>query len=353
MSKIKTVCTGTITPDFMEKLQEVCDIKMGGYAVTGNNTMAEDELISLLSGCEIAIIGYENATRRVIESCPELKLIVCPRGNPVNIDCEAAAEHNIPVVNTPARNANSVAEMMVAQMISLCRQTTSANHEIKHGRYLGEAVEDVYAPNECEDVVWMLDREDGPYNHYRGPEISYRTMGLIGYGAIGSRVRHLLSSFDMNFLVYDPYFPAERAEKEGVTLCSMEEVFQNSDFVSLHCAVTPQTTGMIGAEQFKMMKPTAYFINTARGKIVRQKDLVEALENGEIAGAALDVFWNEPLPANHPLLKMSNVIITPHIAGASTDVPTCHSRMVYNDIIHYLNNEPLEHFFNKKYFKDV
>lgn len=351
MDKVKTVCTGTITPEFMEKLKDYCDITMGGYALTGLNTMPEDELIALLEGAEIAIIEYESVTRKVIENSPSLRLIVCPRGKPVNIDCEAAAEHGIPVVNTPARNANSVAEYVVSQMISVCRQLGCANFEIKNGRYLGDPVEDVYAPTERDDVVWMLDEEDNPYKCYRGPEISYRTMGFIGFGAIGARVKHLLSGFDMNFLVYDPYLPEAVAEKEGVTLCSMEEVLKNSDFVSVHCAVTPQTTGMIGAEQFDMMKPTAYFINTARGKIVRQKDLVEALENGKIAGAVLDVFWSEPLPANHPLLKMRNVLITPHIAGASNDVPACQSRMVFKDILHYINREPMEHVYNRALLK--
>ena len=348
MEKIKTACTGEITPDFMEKLKEICDIRIGGYVVTGVNSMPEDELISFVGDAEIAIIGFENMTENVMKNCPNLKLIVCPRGNPVNIDSEAAARLGIPVINTPARNANSVAELVVSQMISLCRQLGCADREIRGGRYLGEAVEDVYAPTECSDVVWLLDQEDCPYRTYNGPEISYRTMGMIGFGAIGARVRQLLRGFDMNFLVYDPYLPAEAAEKNDVKLCSMEEVLKNSDFVSVHCAVTPQTTGMIGAEQFAMMKPSAYFINTARGKIVRHRDLVEALENGVIAGAALDVFWNEPLPANHPLLTMRNVLITPHIAGASTDVSTCHSRMVYNDILHYTKAEPMEHVFNRK-----
>ena len=117
----------------------------------------------------------------------------------------------------------------------------------------------------------MLDEEDSPFKRYRGPEISYRTMGFIGFGAIGARVKHLLNGFDMNFLVYDPYLPAEIAEKEGVKLCSLDEVLAGSDFVSVHCAVTPQTTGMIGAEEFKKMKPTAYFINTARGKIASSR----------------------------------------------------------------------------------
>ena len=118
--------------------------------------------------------------------------------------------------------------------------------------------------------------EDSPFKRYRGPEISYRTMGFIGFGAIGARVKHLLNGFDMNFLVYDPYLPAEIAEKEGVKLCSLDEVLAGSDFVSVHCAVTPQTTGMIGAEEFKKMKPTAYFINTARGKIADRRGVTKA-----------------------------------------------------------------------------
>ena len=348
MGKVKTICTGTITPEFLEKLREYCDIRMGGYALTGENTMSEEEIIALLKGAEIAIIEYEEVTERVINSLPALRLIVCPRGKPVNIDCAAAAKRGIPVVNAPGRNANSVAEVVVAQMISLCRQLGRANQEIKAGHYLGDPVEDIYAPTECSDVVWMLDQEDSPFRKYRGPEISYRTMGFIGYGAIGSRIRKLLSGFDMEFLVYDPYLPEEVAIREKVNLCSLETLLKNSDFVSVHCAVTPQTTGMIGAEHFALMKPTAYFINTARGKIVQHRALVEALQNGEIAGAALDVFWNEPLPANHPLLKMPNVLITPHIAGASDDVPSCHSRMIYTDIMHYLNGEPMNNVYNRK-----
>lgn len=161
----------------------------------------------------------------------------------MNIDCEAAAERGIPVVNTPARNANSVAELVVSQMISVCRQPGCANHEIKNGRYLGEPVDDIYAPTDRDDVVWMLDEEDSPFKRYRGPEISYRTMGFIGFGAIGARVKHLLNDFDMNFLVYDPYLPAEIAEKEGVKLCSLDEVLAGSDFVSVHCAVRHRRLG--------------------------------------------------------------------------------------------------------------
>jgi D-3-phosphoglycerate dehydrogenase len=151
----------------------------------------------------------------------------------------------------------------------------------------------------------------------------------------------------MQYIAYDPYCPPAIAEKYNVKLVSIEEVLKRSDFVSIHCKVTNETIGLIGAAQFKMMRKEAYLINTARGSIIRQKDLVEALQAGEIAGAVLDVFWREPLPANHPMLNMRNVLITPHIAGASYDVPTCHSRMVMRDVLHYINKEDMEHVYNR------
>lgn len=351
MAKIKTVCTATITDRYMEELQKYCDITVDGWIKTGD-FLPEEQLIQLFQGAEIIIVEYEDITRRIIESLPDLKLIVCPRGTPVNIDCEAAAERGIPVVNTPGRNANSVAEFVVSSMISIARQIGCANHEVKNGRYLDGPVSDIYAPSDKDDVVWSLEDEDSPFKRYKGFEITGRTMGFIGFGAIGARVAELLKGFEMECLAYDPYCPPALAEKYGVKLVSMEEVLQTADFVSVHCKVTPETTGMIGAEQFKLMRKDAFFINTARGLIVRQKDLVEALEQGEIAGAVLDVFWREPLPENHPLLKMRNVQITPHIAGASYDVPTCHSRMVLRDIQHYLNHEEMEHVYNRKFLQN-
>jgi len=344
--KIKTVCTATITDRYMEELGKYCDVKVAGWIVTGD-FLSKEELIKLFQGAEIVIVEYEEITRHIIENLPDLKLIVCPRGTPVNIDCQAAAERGIPVVNTPGRNANSVAEFVISSMISIARQIGCANHEVKNGRYLADPVDDIYAPSDQDDVVWSLEAEDSPFKRYKGYEITGRTMGFIGFGSVGVRVAELLKGFEMNCIAYDPYCPPAMAEKYGVKLVSLEEVLQNSDFVSVHCKVTEETIGLIGAAQFKMMRKDAYFINTARGSIVRQKDLVEALQAGEIAGAALDVFWREPLPANHPLLKMRNVQITPHIAGASYDVPTCHSRMVMRDVLHYINKEGMEHVYNR------
>ena len=181
----------------------------------------------------------------------------------------------------------------------------------------------------------MLDEEDSPFKRYRGPEISYRTKGFIGFGAIGARVKHPLNGFDMNFLVYDPYLPAEIAEKEGVKLCSLDEVLAGSDFVSVHCAVTPQTTGMIGAEEFKKMKPTAYFINTSRSGLVDEKALWQALKDHKIMGAALDVYDREPPGKDYPLVTLDNVTLSPHMAGGSRDAFTQSPGMLAREMLSF------------------
>jgi len=189
--KIKTVCTATITDRYMEELGKYCDVKVAGWIVTGD-FLSEEELIKLFQGAEIVIVEYEEITRHIIENLPDLKLIVCPRGTPVNIDCQAAAERGIPVVNTPGRNANSVAEFVISSMISIARQIGCANHEVKNGRYLADPVDDIYAPSDQDDVVWSLEAEDSPFKRYKGYEITGRTMGFIGFGSVGVRVAELL-----------------------------------------------------------------------------------------------------------------------------------------------------------------
>jgi D-3-phosphoglycerate dehydrogenase len=342
--KIKTLITGTIVDKYMRELEKYCDITVAGWIKTGE-LMGENELISAIKGAEIIIVEYEQVTKRVIESSDTLKLIVCPRGTPVNIDYKAAAEKGIPVVYAPGRNANSVAEYIVSSIINISRQLTRATCEVKNGRFLGEPVEDVFAPSEHDDVVWSVGEDESPFKLYKGYEICGRTIGFIGFGAVGARTCELLRGMEMRVIAFDPYCAPAFTEKYSAELMGLDEVFEQSDFISVNCAVTPETTGMIGEKQFSLMKPTAYLINTARGCIIRQKDLVEALQENKLAGAVLDVFWSEPLPCNHPLISMPNVIITPHIAGASYDVPTFHSKMVAEEIGLYASGRPQKRVF--------
>ena len=286
----------------------------------------------------------------MLDACPNLKLIACTRGNPVNIDRAAASARRIPIINTPGRNANSVAEFLLGALIGLIRCIPLSFHQIRGGRYLGPPSDDIYRVPQRDDIVWGLsmNQDDNPFKTYEGYELFHRTFGMIGYGAVGRRLSRFLKAMDMRVVIYDPYLPREAAEAEGVEMLSLDELLRTSDFVSLHCKVTEETKGMIGEREFSLMKPTAVFINTARGIIVQQRALMEALEQRKIGGAVLDVFWEEPLPANHPLLKMDNVVFTPHIAGSSADVTIHHSIMIVEDVERFINGESLHYLFNKE-----
>ena len=187
-----------------------------------------------------------------------------------------------------------------------------------------------------------------PFLVYQGIEMYGRSFGMIGYGAVGRRLARFLKAMDVRVCVYDPYLPEEAFAAEGIEKMEKDELIRSCDFVSLHCKVTEETKNMFGEREFSLMRPDAVFINSARGVIVNQKALMDALEQKRIAGAVLDVFWEEPLPANHPLLKMDNVVITPHIAGASLDVPKQHSVMIASDVLAFTRGEPMKNVFNRR-----
>lgn len=344
-----TIVTAEIVEPFLSQLKDQCDVRFFGWSVEAGRILTEDACIEAFRDAEVLVVGYETLTQRVLESCPNIKLIAIPRGNPVNVHLPTANQRGIPVLFTPARNANAVAELVIGLTLSLIRQIARANHEIKNGRFLFPPTEDVYRVSDKDDIVWgFVQKDPSPFLEYYGYELYGKNFGLVGYGAIGRRVARFLQAMDVNVLAYDPYLPPKVAEEDGVTLLSLDELLRTSDIVSLHCKVTEETKGMIGAREIALMKPTAILINTARGVVIDQHALVEALENKRLAGAALDVFWQEPLPENHPILKMDNVVITPHIGSASADVPLHQSKMIVGDIAAFFKGEPLLHVFNKK-----
>lgn len=352
MTKPRCVITAEVVEPYLSQVKELCDVTVCGWA-TEKRLMPEEELIEKLKGAEVFIVEYEQVTRRVIEACPDLKLIMCLRGNPVNVDAAACTERGIPLLYAPGRNANSVAEFIVGAMISLIRNIARSYHEIRSGRFLGEPKENIYDVKYRDDTVWSMNTPGAnPYIEFKGFEVFGKTFGMVGYGAVGRRLAGILIAMGMKILAFDPYVRPEELLADGIEPASLDDVFSRSDFVSIQCKVTEKTRGMIGAREFSLMKPTAIFINTARGIIVDQKALVEALTEKRIAGAVLDVFWEEPLPSNHPLLGMDNVLITPHIAGASRDVPVQHSLMVADEISRYVNGERPKRLFNREVMKN-
>jgi D-3-phosphoglycerate dehydrogenase len=212
--------------------------------------------------------------------------------DPSRVDLEAAKELRIWVTNQPGSNSVSVAELVFGQMIALVRHTHEANRAVTENRW-------------------------SDYLKFIGTELAGKTIGIVGMGNIGTRVALRARAFEMDFLIYDPYIPESHVTSLGGKWIGLDELLAESDLVTIHCPLNRETRGMIGAQNLALMKPSAFLINAARGGIVDEDALRSVLEQRKIAGAALDVIANEPPEKDHPLLKLDNVLWTPHI-GAMT-----------------------------------
>lgn len=250
--------------------------------------MTEDRLIELLQGAVGAIVGVVPLTARVMESAAQLKVVSMHGVGVDHVDKQAAARLGIVISNCPGTNDQAVADLTIGLMIAVARQLPTADRSLREGKW----------------------------GRYSGNELWKKTLGLIGFGRIGHGVAKRALGFDMRVLVNDPYIKPELVDLPGVSMLSFEEVITQSDFISLHAALTEETWKMVGADQLAAMKPTAYLINTARGGLVDESALVYALNCRQIAGAGLDVFIEEP-PLGSRLLELDNVVMTPHI-GAHT-----------------------------------
>lgn len=251
------------------------------------------ELCDLLPGCDGFIAGLDVIDCRALDAADRLKVIARYGVGVERVDLEAAKAKGICVTNTPSANSNAVAELTLGLMLSLARQIPTAVTAMRNGEWL----------------------------RLSGASIEGKTIGLIGFGNIGRAVARRVGAFECAVLAYDPYPNIEAAEALGVTLTTLDEVIPNADFVSLHLPVVPETRGMVNAAFLAKMKRGSYLINTARGDLLDEKALLEALQSGQIAGAALDCFAVEPPGADNPLLQFPQVIATPH-AGAHTDGAT-------------------------------
>ncbi|MCI8327531.1 MAG: 2-hydroxyacid dehydrogenase [Lachnospiraceae bacterium] len=326
----------------LEPLYEYCDVVKEGWAI-GLPKFDEETLMEKSKGADIIITSYDDITRQVIENAPNLKLIACTRATPVNVDMEAAKERNIPVLYTPGRNSDCTAELTIGLMISIARKIPMAYMALKEGKFTSEGDNRTKTKAGLKaDVVWGASA-DSPYTVFKGMQLKGKTLGILGYGSIGKKVGRIARAFDMQLLVYDPYQGELEIEEFAVKKAeSVEEVMKNSDFITSHMKVTEETTKLINKERIAMMKPTAYLINASRGAVLDEEALIEALREKRIAGAAFDVYESEPIAKNHPYIQeLDNVVITPHIAGATTDVLANHTRQVVADVKRFLRGEHL------------
>lgn len=280
------------------------------------------DLVSALEGVDVFITEADNLRRPEIEALDKLQIICSCRGNPVNIDIPAATERGVPVVDAPGRNAQAVADLTVALIIMLARNILPA------AKLLAER-----EPGKDRETLGRI------YMDLRGWELWNRTVGLVGLGAVGQQVARRLRPFECRLLGSDPFVPAEAMAQLGVQKVTLDTLLAESDFVSLHVMVNDATRGMIGEREFGLMKPSAYFINTARSALTNEGVLVEFLRDGRIAGAGLDVFDKEPLPVDHPLFKLANVVLLPHIGGATHQVILHHTEIVVPAIEALMNGK--------------
>lgn len=323
----RILVTAELTADGVARLRKLAEVSYQPRTVT-KRMLAGAKLVEVLAGYQVFVTEADQIKgQAVFDKLPDLRLIGACRGNPVNVDIDTATARGIPVLDTPGRNAISVAELAVAFMISLAR-------------HIPQTVAILKSP---EGGVMRFARS---FIEHVGNEIYGKTVGLVGLGAVGGEVAKRVKAFGCRVIAFDPYVAAARATDLGVEMVSLDRLLSEADFVSVHAAVTPETTGLIGPTQFALMKRTAYFVNTARAAIIDEEALLLALTEGKIAGAALDVFAKEPPPPDHPLLALPNVLATPHIGGNTAEIAVHQTDIIVNDVVRWLEGKRPRHCVN-------
>jgi D-3-phosphoglycerate dehydrogenase len=340
--KLKIFFTAEYDPQELRPLYKIADIVLDGWAC-GLPKLSEEDLIRKTADMDMIVTSYDDITRPVIENAAHLKLIACTRATPVNIDIQAANDRGIPVLFTPGRNSDSTAEMAIGLMLSVARHIPQAYCALKSGRFTAtEPVKNDAKQGLRQDVIWDM-TVDAPYSVFKGTQLKGKTLGIVGYGSIGRRVGDIALAIGMELLVFDPYCGEVDIERIGIKKApTLEYLMRESDFISLHMKVTPETKGIISRELIALMKPTAYLVNASRGAVLDEDALIDALRGRKIAGAALDVYTHEPIAHNHPFItELDNIVITPHIAGATREVLTNHTKQIVSDIRRFLAGEPV------------
>ncbi len=253
---------------------------------------------------------------KVFDAMPQLRIAGVARAGLENVNVEEATKRGILVFNIEGRNAEAVSDYTIGLMISECRNIARAHYTIQNGQWR----------KEFSNKGWV-------------PELKGKNVGIIGFGYIGRLVAQKLSGFNTNRLVYDPFVDEAVIREAGCTPVDKETLFKESDFVTVHARMSENTKNMIGEREIGLMKPTAYFINTARAGLVDQKALADALKAKKIAGAGLDVFTTEPILPDSDFLKLDNVTLSTHIAGTTREALTRSPELLFEDINKFLQGQ--------------
>ena len=274
--------------------------------VVSNFTISKEELLKVIKDFDAIIVrSRTKVTREVIEASTKLKIIARAGVGVDNVDVQAATERGVMVINAPESTSITVAEHTMGLILALSRKIAIADSSVKQGK-------------------WEKSR-------FMGIELNGKTLGVIGMGRIGSQVVTRSKAFGMETIVYDPYITEKTASELSVTVVDLETLIKTADVMTIHVPLTNETRHLISKEQFEMMKENAFILNCARGGIINEDDLYEALSTNRIRGAGLDVFENEP-PKDSPLLGLDNVVLTPHIAASTSEAQRDAAIIVANEI---------------------
>lgn len=305
-----------------EKGVEVFRQQEGFEAIVLDRKHSEDEMVAICKEVSAIVVRSETKiTKRILENAPELKVVGRAGVGVDNVDVSEATKHGVVVMNTPSGNTISTCELTFSMMMALARNIPQAHASMKSGKWDRKA--------------------------FKGNEVYNKTLGIVGLGRIGAEVGRRALAFGMNVLAYDPYLSRSKAEELGVELKeNLDDLLAESDYITVHMPKTPETSGMIDKDSFGKMKDGVRILNCARGGIIVEDDLVEAINNGKVAGAALDVYESEPVAEDHPFRSMSQVIMTPHLGASTAEAQENVGIEVAEAIVDFLNSGEVRNAVN-------
>lgn len=297
--------------------------RLEGVELSAYHCKEEDVLVELVQDADAVIVQFAPITKKVIDAMKKCKLIVRYAIGVDNIDIAAATSKGIYVANVPDYGIDEVSNHAITLLLALSKKIIPLTASVKKGKWDYTVSKPIH-------------------------RISGKTLGLVGFGRIPTMVAKKMSGFGMKILCYDPYINKNIPEEYGVTLVDLDTLLHNSDYISIHCPLNAQTKHMLDRKQFAKIKHGAILINTARGGIINETALIEALQSGRIAAAGLDVTEKEPIPQDSLLLSMDNVIITPHNAWYSEESIATLQRMVGEEVVRVLSGQLPKNLVNKE-----
>jgi D-3-phosphoglycerate dehydrogenase len=304
-----------------EVLEETAHVRVG----TPGTAYTEDLLIAEVADVDgLVISSQHHVSRRVLEAASRLKVVAKYGSKPGldNVDLGAATERRVVVCYTPGANADSVAEHTIALILALLKRLYVSSYRLRQGHW--------------RDLTTL------------GRELGGKTVGIVGLGTVGHAVAHKLAGFDVQLLACDPYVHEHEAQQVRARLVDLATLIRRSDIISVHAILNEETKHLIGTEEFRLCKTEAILVNTARGAIIDETALIQALKDGRIAGAALDVFTTEPPDPDDPLLNMDNVLITPHFASCTVEAFRREADMAVGEVHSVLSGQKPRFVANPK-----